>query len=129
MEKMERRALLPIRRPPNKRAFAYLIMIACAVGAALLAAMAAPQDSSAQGAPDPAAGWFQRCSLAKTGYFDPIVYPGTPPRVGHRHLFFGSTAISYDTTSPSDLQAGEATCRFEAGTVEPPDGGKLSSYW
>jgi len=103
-------------------------MIACAVGAALLAAMAAPQDSSAQGAPDPAAGWFQRCSLAKTGYFDPIVYPGTPPRVGHRHLFFGSTAISYDSRA-SDLQAGGTTCRFQDGTVDPVDGGNNSSYW
>jgi len=99
------------------------------VVSALLAVMIAAQAASAHDVHEPNSGWFQRCSLAKTGYFDPIVFPGTPEPVGHRHLFFGSTAISYDTTSPSDLQAGEATCRFEAGTVEPPDGGNFSSYW
>lgn len=74
--------------------------------------------------------------MAKTGYFDPIVFPGTPPPVGHRHLFFGSTAISYDTRTPSDLQAGSSTCLFEAGTkaaTEFPEfgakGGNFSSYW
>src|SRR3712207_9108670 len=99
------------------------------VVSALLAVMIAAQAASAHDVHEPNSGWFQRCSLAKTGYFDPIVFPGTPEPVGHRHLFFGSTAISHDTTSPSDLQAAEATCRFEAGTVEPQDGGNFSSYW
>jgi hypothetical protein len=126
---MERRATLLTHRPPSKNAaILWLVITICATGAALLAAMAVAQDASAQVTPEPRSGWFQRCALAKTGYFDPIVYPGTPPRVGHRHLFFGSTAISYNSRA-SDLQAGATTCRFQDGTVDPVDGGNNSSYW
>jgi hypothetical protein len=103
-------------------------MIICTIGAALLAVMLAAQDASAGRPPDPESGWFQRCSLAKTEYFDPIVFPGMPPNVGHRHLYFGSTAISYNS-SASDLQAGGSTCRFNDGTVDPVDGGNNSGYW
>src|SRR5215218_3879758 len=115
------------------------LLLACAV--ALLAALAAAPVASAE-SKDPAAtgpGWFQKCSLAKTGSFDPIVYPGvqnTESIGGHRHLFFGSTAISYDSASTSDLQAGSSTCGFRedspAATVFPDDGatgGNYSSYW
>jgi hypothetical protein len=102
----------------------------CTIGAALLAVMIAAQGASAHSGHEPSAGWFQRCSLADTGKFDPIVYPDKPPPVGHRHLFFGSKDISYDSTS-NDLRAGTSgtTCRFQDGTVEPPDGGNFSSYW
>jgi hypothetical protein len=93
------------------------------VVAALLAVIAA-QGASAHPGHEPSAGWFQRCALAKTGKFDPIVYPDRPPPVGHRHLFFGATAISYDS-SLSDLRTGGTTCRFEDGT----SGGNNSSYW
>jgi hypothetical protein len=129
-ERMKRREALLTYRPPSKKAsIAWLIVVICTIGAALLAVMLAAQDASAHDNHAPNSGWFQRCSLAKTGYFDPIVFPNTPPRVGHRHRFFGSTAISHDTSSPGQLQAGGTTCRFEAGTVDPLDGGNFSSYW
>jgi Domain of unknown function (DUF1996) len=99
------------------------VVLLLVVVAALLAVIAA-QAASAHPGHEPSAGWFQRCSLAKTRSFDPIVYPDRPPPVGHRHLFFGSTAISYDS-SLSDLRAGGTTCRFEDGT----SGGNNSSYW
>ena len=88
------------------------------------AVMLAVQAASAHPGHEPSAGWFQRCSLAKTGSFDPIVYPNRRPPVGHRHLFFGSTAIRYNS-GLSNLRAGGTTCRFENGT----SGGNKSSYW
>jgi hypothetical protein len=133
---MERRAVLPTHRPPSQKAsIAWLVVLICTIGAALLAVMVAAQDASAQDSPDPDAGWFQRCALTKTGVFDPIVYPGSDP-AGHRHLFFGSTAISPTSSTPSDLQAGSSTCLFEAGTKAATtfpefgaNGGNFSSYW
>jgi len=116
-----------------------LLLLASMTLAVLLscttAVLMAAQDASAQNDPDPDAGWFQRCALTKTGVFDPIVYPGTPEPVGHRHLFFGSTAISPTTKTPSDLQAGSSTCLFQADSNAAkvfPDGaigGNYSSYW
>jgi Domain of unknown function (DUF1996) len=134
---MERWAVLPTHRLPSKKApIAWLVVVICTIGAALLAVMVAAQDASAQDGPDPDAGWFQRCSLTKTGAFDPIVYPGKPEPVGHRHLFFGSTAISPTNTTVSALQAGNSTCLFEAGTKAATafpefgaNGGNFSSYW
>lgn len=98
-------------------------VLRAAVVVALLTVIAA-QGSSAHLKHEPSAGWFQRCSLAKTAEFDPIVFPDKPPPVSHRHLFFGSTAINYDS-GVSDLRAGGTTCRFEDGT----NGGNTSSYW
>jgi hypothetical protein len=73
-KKMERSALLPTHRPPSQKAsVAWLVVLICTIGAALLAVMVAAQDASAQDSPDPDAGWFQRCALTKTGSFDPIV--------------------------------------------------------
>src|SRR5215212_11530127 len=135
---MERRAVLPTHRPPSQKAsIAWLVVVICTIGAALLAVMVAAQDASAQDSgPEPGTGWFQRCALTKTGSFDPIVYPGTPEPVGHRHLFFGSTAISPNSTTVSALQAGNSTCLFEAGTKAATafpefgaNGGNFSSYW
>jgi hypothetical protein len=134
---MKCRALLSAYRPPSKKAsIAWLVMVICAIGAALLAVMIAAQGASAHDNHDPDSGWFQRCSLAKTGVFDPIVFPGEPEPVGHRHLFFGSTAISHTSSTPSDLQAGDSTCLFEAGTKAATafpefgaNGGNYSSYW
>jgi Domain of unknown function (DUF1996) len=88
------------------------------------AVLLAVQAASAHPGHEPSAGWFQRCSLARTGSFDPLVYPNRRPPVGHRHLFFGSTAIRYNS-SLSNLRAGGTTCRFENGT----SGGNKSSYW
>jgi hypothetical protein len=132
---MERSVLLPTHRPPSQKAsIAWLVVLICTIGAALLAVMVAAQDASAQDSPDPDAGWFQRCALTKTGVFDPIVYPGSDP-AGHRHLFFGSTKISPTSSTPSDLQSGSSTCLFQADSNAAkvfPDGaigGNYSSYW
>lgn len=133
---MKRWEVLLAYRPLSKKAYiAWLVMAICTIGA-LLAVMIAARDSSAHDNHDPDSGWFQRCSVAKTGRFDPIVFPGAPPPVGHRHLFFGSTAISHDTSSPGQLQAGGSTCLFEASTKAATtfpefgaNGGNFSSYW
>ena len=133
---MERRAIVLTHRLPGKKAsIAWLLMTICTIGAALLAVIVAAQGTSAQDNPDPNSGWFQRCGLAKTGSFDPIVFPGNPGPVGHRHLFFGSTAISPTTSTPSDLQAGSSTCRFQEDSnaakvfADGAIGGNYSSYW
>jgi hypothetical protein len=134
---MRRREVLLTYRPPSKKAsIAWLVIVMCTIGAALLAVMMAARDASAHDNHDPNSGWFQRCSVAKTDYFDPIVFPGEPPPVSHRHLFFGSTAISHTSSTPSDLQAGSSTCVFEAGTKAATafpefgaNGGNYSSYW
>jgi hypothetical protein len=111
---MERRAILPTNGPPSKKAsIAWLVIVICTIGAALLAVMVAAQGASAQDDPDPSAGWFQRCTSVfkdpNTGNsvglsFDPIVFPDTHPPVGHRHLFVGATAIGnfYTTDDPKE---------------------------
>lgn len=106
------------------RASAPLAAVAATAVLATLLVLLATQAASAHAGHEPSAGWFQRCSLAKTGAFDPIVYPGKRPPVGHRHLFFGATAISYDSGVKA-LRAGGTTCRFEDGT----SGGNHSAYW
>jgi hypothetical protein len=117
-----------------------LLLLASLTLAVLLscttAVLMAAQDASAQDSdPEPGAGWFQRCALTKTGTFDPIVHPGTPEPVGHRHLFFGSTAIGPTSSTPSDLQAGSSTCRFQEDSnaakvfADGAIGGNYSSYW
>jgi hypothetical protein len=157
---MKRREVLPTYGPPSKKvSVAWLVTVICTIGAALLAVMVATQGASAQDDPDPSAGWFQRCTLAKNtensfdgvGYFDPIVHPNEPPPVGHRHLFVGATAISnlYDKdgnettnvlefsrySTSKELQAGGSTCGFQenigAATIftDGVIGGNYSSYW
>jgi hypothetical protein len=133
---MERWAVLPTHRLARPKASIAWLVVICTIGAVLLAVMVAAQDASAQDGPDPVAGWFQRCALTKTGAFDPIVNPGKPKPVGHRHLFFGSTAISPTSTTVSALQSGSSTCLFEAGTKGATafpkfgaKGGNFSSYW
>jgi hypothetical protein len=110
----------------------------CTISAAVLAVMMAAQGASAHDNHDPNSGWFQRCTVTTTGSFDPIVHPGiqnTEPIGGHQHLFFGSTAISPTSSSPSDLQAGSSTCRFQEGSnaankfADGAIGGNYSSYW
>jgi hypothetical protein len=112
---------------PTTSYFRVSALLAAIMAAALLATLLvviAAKTASAHPDHEPSAGWFQRCALAKTRSFDPIVYPDRPPPVGHRHLFFGSTAISYDSRL-GHLRAGGTTCRFEDGT----NGGNRSSYW
>lgn len=69
-------------------------------------------------------GWFQNCTQTRVGYFDPIMYHGTPPPAGHRHLFLGSKAIRYDS-SRSDLMSGGSSCVFKDNTTQ----GNHSGYW
>ena len=71
-------------------------------------------------------GFSQDCQQSAVGNFDPIVFPNTPPGVdvGHRHVFFGSTAIRSDATL-ADLQAGTSNCTFRSTY---PTTNK-SAYW
>jgi hypothetical protein len=71
-------------------------------------------------------GFSQDCQQSAVGNFDPIVFPNTPPGVdvGHRHAFFGSTAIRSDATL-ADLQAGTSNCTFRSTY---PTTNK-SAYW
>ena len=139
---MERReSHLTHRQRSNEASLAWVLV--CAVGAALFAVMIATQGALAQDIQDPSNGWFQKCGpvvddpntpeVEGTGEYDPIVAPGKFP-YGHRHLFFGATAINYNSTRDS-LLAGGTTCRFKNGTDiivegEPdPSGGNRSAYW
>jgi len=67
-----------------------------------------PQRVQAYPAIKPGTGFSQDCQQSAVGKFDPIVFPNNPDTStvgGHRHVFFGSTAISYNSTL-ADLQAG-----------------------
>ena len=83
-----------------------------------------PQRAEALPAIKPGTGFAQDCQQSAVGNFDPIVFPNTPPDVGHRHVFFGSTAIKYNTTL-ADLQAGTSNCTFRSTF---PTTNK-SAYW
>jgi hypothetical protein len=140
-----RESNLTHRQRSNEASLAWLLV--CAVGAALFAVMIATQGALAQDLQDPMNGWFQKCGSLDNPQtpdvnegaeqFDPIVFPHTPPPIGHRHLFFGATAIKdlypdanfdppYRYSTPTELQTkGSTTCRFKDGTT----GGNFSSYW
>jgi hypothetical protein len=83
-----------------------------------------PQRAQAFPAIKPNAGFAQECTQSAFGRFDPIVSFDKPPPVGHRHVFFGSTAISYNSTL-KDLQAGTSNCKFSSTF---PTTNK-SAYW
>jgi hypothetical protein len=75
-------------------------------------------------AADPAnRGFSQDCQQSAVGNFDPIVFPGQPA-AGHRHVFFGSTAIRYNSTL-KDLQAGTSNCKFRSTYLNT----NKSAYW
>jgi hypothetical protein len=141
-----RESNLTHRQPSNEASLGWLLV--CTVGAALFAVMIATQGALAQDIQDPSNGWFQKCGpvldnplvdnpqtpeVEGTSEFDPIVLPGEYP-AGHRHLFFGATNISPDSTKDTLLTSG-TTCRFKNGTDiivegEPdPSGGNRSAYW
>jgi hypothetical protein len=139
-----RESNLTHRQPSNEASLGWLLV--CTVGAALFAVMIATQGALAQDIQDPSNGWFQKCGpvldnplvdnpqtpeVEGTSEFDPIVLPGKYP-AGHRHLFFGATNISPNSTKtaqepPEDtsLLLGDTTCHFKDGT----DGGNHSAYW
>jgi hypothetical protein len=85
-----------------------------------------PQRAEALPAIKPKTGFAQDCQQSAVGKFDPIVYFNQPPPVGHRHVFFGSTAISYHSTL-ADLQAGTSTCMFRSPSTFPTT--NKSAYW
>lgn len=58
------------------------------------------------------------CGLVAQASFDPIVHPGEAD-AGHRHDFFGSTAVDEHSAGP-DLLGTDTTCRMQADTA---------SYW
>jgi Domain of unknown function (DUF1996) len=75
----------------------------------------------------PNTGFSQDCQQSNVGNFDPIVFPNNPDtsaKGGHRHVFFGSTAISYDATL-TKLQDGTSNCTFRSTF---PNTNK-SAYW
>ena len=81
-----------------------------------------PQRAEADPAIAPNTGFSQDCQQSAVGDFDPIVFFDQPPPVGHRHVFFGSTAISYNSTL-ADLQAGTSNCKFRSTYTNK------SAYW
>src|SRR5215212_7127417 len=83
-----------------------------------------PERAEADPAITPNTGFSQGCQQSAVGYFDPIVFFNQSPPVGHRHVFFGSTAISYHSTL-AELQAGTSNCKFKSTY---PNTNK-SAYW
>src|SRR5919112_5914280 len=95
-----------------------------AANCVLLLAQELTHPQRAQAADPANRGFSQDCQQSAVGNFDPIVFPNTPPDVGHRHVFFGSTAIKYNATL-ADLQAGTSNCKFRSTF---PNTNK-SAYW
>ena len=84
-----------------------------------------PQRAQAYPAIKPGTGFSQDCQQSAVGKFDPIVFPNNPDTStvgGHRHVFFGSTAISYNSRL-ADLQAGTSNCTFRSTYTNK------SAYW
>lgn len=52
-----------------------------------------------------------KCLFVKTGYFDPIVFPGVPSPSSHHHTFVGNDGINPDSTSESLHNSGGSTCQ------------------
>lgn len=61
-----------------------------------------------------------RCLFVKTGYFDPIVYPGVP-NSSHHHTFVGNDNVNPDSTTESLHETGGTRCM---GGIA-----NKSSYW
>jgi Domain of unknown function (DUF1996) len=84
-----------------------------------------PQRAQADPNIKPNTGFSQDCQQSAVGNFDPIVFTNPyQPVAGHRHVFFGSTAIKYNATL-QDLQAGSSNCKFRSTY---PNTNK-SAYW
>jgi hypothetical protein len=82
-----------------------------------------PEKAEAYPAIKHTTGFQQVCHQSAVGTFDPIVSPGQVT-AGHRHVFFGNTAISYDSTL-AKLLAGTSNCKFKS---KYPNTNK-SAYW
>lgn len=54
----DREVLLTYRPPSKKASIAWLVMVICTIGTALLAVLIAAQGASAHDNHDPNAGWF-----------------------------------------------------------------------
>jgi len=62
-----------------------------------------------------------KCLFVKSGYFDPIVFPGIPAPSSHHHTFVGNDSINPNSTSESLRTSGGSTCM---GGIA-----NRSSYW
>jgi hypothetical protein len=82
-----------------------------------------PEKAEAYPAIKHTTGFQQVCQQSAVGTFDPIVSWGQA-NAGHRHVFFGNTAIKYDSTLQT-LQAGTSNCKFKSTY---PNTNK-SAYW
>src|SRR5438445_2017871 len=66
-----------------------------------------------------AAGWHIHCKLVRIAAFDPIAAAGSPPPVGHVHVFAGNETIAPDS-SVHTLLLGPTNCTDRADHA---------SYW
>lgn len=81
------------------------------------------QPANASGGHLDGNGFGMNCKASGAGRFDPIVYFGKR-RAGHRHVFFGATHMSGNTTYHS-LETHRSTCIFSDGS----NGTNKSAYW
>jgi Domain of unknown function (DUF1996) len=98
--------------------FNVLGLFAAICGLLLAQGLTHPEKAEAYPAIKHTTGFQQVCHQSAVGNFDPIVSdhsldPDQPPPVGHRHVFFGATAINNFYTGP---------------TATPPNGGPYPIY-
>jgi hypothetical protein len=103
--------------------FNVLGLFAAICGLLLAQGLTHPEKAEAYPAIKHTTGFQQVCHQSAVGTFDPIVSPGQEP-AGHRHVFFGNTAISNDSTI-ADLLAGTSNCKFKSTYANT----NKSAYW
>jgi hypothetical protein len=87
-----------------------------------LGAVSARADFTHYSPPDPQkVDFVVNCFKVKTGYFDPIVFPGQS-NVSHKHIFFGNLGIGPSSTpwTLGNGGAGQTNCELSRNR---------SSYW
>ena len=103
--------------------FNVLGLFAAICGLLLAQGLTHPEKAEAYPAIKHTTGFQQVCQQSAVGTFDPIV-SWDQPNAGHRHVFFGNTAIKYNSTLQT-LQAGTSNCKFKSTY---PNTNK-SAYW
>jgi hypothetical protein len=98
-----------------------LLLSTTALIVATLASLSLPGAASA--ATDPPR-WIVPCTVSKIDAFDPIVFPGVEPPIGHTHVFLGGDV--QPTTTFQGLRAGTTTCQFLSGQMPNAD---KAGYW
>jgi hypothetical protein len=90
------------------------LLVVVAVIATIACLGASPRyAASATDEPAKKPGWWIECDYRKSAEFDPIVFPGQPPPVGHMHSFEGGDARP--TTTFSTLRSSDTTCTQPTG--------------